>query len=552
MRWPKTREIPTAWRWRWMPLCHTCMESMTAAERGAGLTRRTRRLTATRIYHITRIWRIQIWRSPSKKSCMIFLPTQTSWLPTAVASEMNRSIRLSAASLRKVATTHPVRVMTSRVAAAVLQKNVGPKYVTDVMERAGLSPGSHTATHAEKLERERKRRRVHQGGKKFKRRRLQLKSLRSGEQDAAEVREGVTYSTGCDMSATPLDESSTESIPPFMVEPRLESVQVSTSPPLLVIFDIETTSLSRESELTQLAAVNTEFSVSFSEFVLPTGPITSGASSVTGLTTNGRGSGRRLCKHGKPVSAVDSAVALKKFLDWLLSFKSSVILVAHNCHQFDLSVFLNAVLEANLDESFDKVVVGFADTLPLLRKALPGKASYALPALFADVVGGKFSAHDAAADTEALLQVTKAAKLDLLDPDGTANLSSSLARTKYRAEKSRRRKTLQRLVDDKVVTVGMADKIAAAGLAYCHLQLAFRWNPENGLRLLLTEKCPDGKPRVTAVSRIHQALVDHFNASSAWTLRWFLPPPPPTPTPSLTHNIYFSSFFFLPASVFLV
>ena len=315
------------------------------------------------------------------------------------------------------------------------------------------------------------------------------------------------------MSATPLDESLTESIPPFMVEPRLESVQVSTSPPLLVIFDVETTSLSRESELTQLVAVNNESSVSFSEFVLPTGPITSGASSVTGLTTKGRGSGRRLCKHGKPVSAVDSAMALKKFLDWLLSFKSSVILVAHNCHQFDLSVFLNAVLEANLDESFDKVVVGFADTLPLLRKALPGKASYALLALFADVVGGKFSAHDAAAGTEALLQVT--AKLDLLDPDGTANLSSSLARTKYRAEKSRRRKTLQRLVDNKVVTVGMADKIAAAGLAYCHLQLAFRRNPENGLRLLLTEKCPDGKPRVTAVSRIHQALVDHFNASSA-------------------------------------
>ena len=31
-------------------------------------------------------------RSPSKRSCMIFLPTQTSWLPTSVSRGMNRSI----------------------------------------------------------------------------------------------------------------------------------------------------------------------------------------------------------------------------------------------------------------------------------------------------------------------------------------------------------------------------------------------------------------------------------------------------------------------------
>ena len=35
------------------------------------------------------------------------------------------------------------------------------------------------------------------------------------------MREGVTYSTGCDMSATPLDKSSTVVIPPFEQEPNL-------------------------------------------------------------------------------------------------------------------------------------------------------------------------------------------------------------------------------------------------------------------------------------------------------------------------------------------
>ena len=52
--------------------------------------------------------------------------------------------------------------------------------------------------------------------------------------------------------------------------------------------------------------------------------------------------------------------------------------------------------------------------------------------------------------------------------------------------------------------------------------------------------------RVTALSRIHHALVDHFTCST-WTLCWFLHPSPF----SLPHTILTSLSVFPPASVFL-
>ena len=88
------------------------------------------------------------------------------------------------------------------------------------------------------------------------------------------------------------------------------------------------------------------------------------------------------------------------------------------------------------------------------------------------------------------------------------------------------------------------------------------WDAENGLRLLLTEKSPDGKAesplsaastrlssytslaRVTAVSWIHQALVDHRVGSPlAWAFCWFLPVPPPPLSLSPLHNTYLSLYF---------
>ena len=83
-----------------------------------------------------------------------------------------------------------------RVAAAVLQKNTGKPYVSSVCTSAGLSPGKHAEDHAHTQSVAAKRQLDFKSTKTSKRRRNELKSLRSSKQGVAELRKGTTSSTG--------------------------------------------------------------------------------------------------------------------------------------------------------------------------------------------------------------------------------------------------------------------------------------------------------------------------------------------------------------------
>ena len=83
-----------------------------------------------------------------------------------------------------------------RVAAAVLQKNTGKSYVSSVCTSASLSPGKHAEDHAHTQSVAAERQLDFKSTKTSKRRRNELKSLRSSKQGVAELREGTTYSTG--------------------------------------------------------------------------------------------------------------------------------------------------------------------------------------------------------------------------------------------------------------------------------------------------------------------------------------------------------------------
>ena len=69
--------------------------------------------------------------------------------------------------------------------------------------------------------------------------------------------------------------------------------------------------------------------------------------------------------------------------------------------------------------------------------------------------------------------------------------------------------TLQILVAQKVLSSGMADKMAASGLKFLHLELVFQRGGVAGLKDLCTEKF-GGKCRVTADKRILSALGSYF------------------------------------------
>ena len=71
----------------------------------------------------------------------------------------------------------------------------------------------------------------------------------------------------------------------------------------------------------------------------------------------------------------------------------------------------------------------------------------------------------------------------------------------YDRECQHRRSSLQQLVDKKALSKGMADKVAASGLAFEHLVLAHHRNKEKGIEVLFTEKV-HGARRVTASKKI--------------------------------------------------
>ncbi|KAE8746819.1 hypothetical protein FOCC_FOCC006456 [Frankliniella occidentalis] len=82
-----------------------------------------------------------------------------------------------------------------RVASAVLQKNEGTKYVQDTMKKLCLSPGAETATVREVKDDRRRKRAALQN----KKRRSQNRKQKSTSVGATDKREGITYSTGCDV-----------------------------------------------------------------------------------------------------------------------------------------------------------------------------------------------------------------------------------------------------------------------------------------------------------------------------------------------------------------
>ena len=266
-----------------------------------------------------------------------------------------------------------------------------------------------------------------------------------------------------------------------------------------IIFDLETTSLSKESEIVQIAARECGKERSFSAFLMPEGAISAGASRVTGLKTVGsRPETKKLLHHGKPVQALSQQEGMRQFSTFLGNTGSSVVLVAHNCHAFDMMVLLNTISKLKLEEHF-RFVEGFADTLPAFQASCLDQPSYSLPKLHGAILGSEFCAHDAVEDALALDRLMKELKPNLVANSITAE--SAVALAQYQAGKSHGLLTLQSLVADGIVSKGMAEKIAASGLALRHLLLAARRDAENGIKCLFREKI-NGRFRITNLKGI--------------------------------------------------
>lgn len=332
---------------------------------------------------------------------------------------------------------------------------------------------------------------------------------------------GTTYSTDCALL---------EGEPDLVEIPDAEGASASAVNSVLtdndtqattpVIFDIETTGLSGDSQITQLAAstMTGQKEVEYSQYVLPSCSITTGASEVTGLTiAEQANSTRRLLKDGRQVETVSESEMLASFLDWLP--QPSCILLAHNCRSFDMRVLVAALQRADMMETAKRKISGFVDTLPLLKELLPAQPTYSLGALYKAISGQIMAnAHDAKGDVHALCQIMtgRVGRIDIKHESllkHSTTLGSAIHRVQNITAKLKRERVLKaELCTKGVVTKYMAEKIAGSGLEYQHLRLAFMRNKDRGLSALLGEKAADGKVRVTRSKKIVDALQAHFRS----------------------------------------
>lgn len=401
--------------------------------------------------------------------------------------------------------------LSYRVSAAVCQTNEGHGFVSDVMRAAELSPGSHTVAHGARNDCRKERDRQRRSSKAYRAQRRLLKDMRGSMDQVQEVREGPTYGTEC--GSKDLQEEDISCIPG---PSAIKLVPASSGLPV-VVFDLETTSLERNSSITQLAASlilqhnDTNQKSEFSAYALPWKNISGAASKVTGLmVVNGK-----LLRLGREVPSSPIKDVLKSFFAWLKSLAvGPVLLASHNCFQFDFPVLLNEVRRSGLMDEFRPLVAGVADTLPAFRDHAKGKVKqFNVSSLTKAFMGpdSAFDAHNATQDVAALSQlVVLHLPLNVLFKH-SRSLDSAMAKLDGDARAKLAAEGL-RAQFGSAVSAGMIQKIASSGLSYTHLQLLYKRGGGDGVKAALKEKVPEtGKPRVTTNGKILAAIVEHLS-----------------------------------------
>lgn len=149
---------------------------------------------------------------------------------------------------------------------------------------------------------------------------------------------------------------------------------------------METNGLQRNCEILQIAAKRK--SDTFAVYVKPAEAIFYAASAIHGITA----SYGQLFLHGKPVTAIALKDALVALLEWLISLNNICCIAVHNL-QFDGPRLIKAISKHSLNDEFKKMILGFADTLSIIRKTTNRKAS-SISALCKDLNVCNIGAHD--------------------------------------------------------------------------------------------------------------------------------------------------------------
>jgi DNA polymerase III epsilon subunit-like protein len=211
-----------------------------------------------------------------------------------------------------------------------------------------------TRSVAEKLDREHLKRKEKQGSTVYKKKRNELKKKRKQRERKSYIQEPNSYQSEIASSAS-LSEADELDIPINLI--KLDGSES------FIYFDLETTSLSRNSDITHIAAVHG--SAINQSYVFPRHEISVDASKVTGITchlaTN------KMYVQGKEVTYTTQYQALLIFIDFLKDIQNPVF-VGHNICNFDMPVLTNRLKEFGLFSTFIEKTKGFVDTLKMVKR----------------------------------------------------------------------------------------------------------------------------------------------------------------------------------------
>lgn len=239
----------------------------------------------------------------------------------------------------------------------------------------------------------------------------------------------------------------------------------------MVVFDLETTGLSRNSDIIQLAAFDGKEELNI--YISPSQEITKKASEITGLKYDFESG--CMFSGGQKVECIDIRLALLKLIDYV-SKREKPILVGHNVLSFDIPILSKKLQEHGLLQEFLRHVSGCLDTLRLARKLFSKETvgNYKQQTLVQVLLGKSYQAHDALADVKNLYELF-VSKFTFKETDAFPFNFNVL------------QKSFVPLVERKLISSANSRKLANSGLGLGHLSLAYQRDNQEGVKFILSE-----------------------------------------------------------------
>jgi hypothetical protein len=167
---------------------------------------------------------------------------------------------------------------------------------------------------------------------------------------------------------------------------RSKDAALPTSQDMYLLLKLETTGLPKQGQypdICQIATLEMNSEEEWNCYIIPEKEIKPSAAELNKFEVHISEKGERtLTQNGQKVPAKDYAVGLQDFYDYLrkksidhrkVHPNGNVILVAHNCMNFDAPILLNAFVKMNITSAQDLLNMGvfFVDTYKILQIAKP-------------------------------------------------------------------------------------------------------------------------------------------------------------------------------------